>query len=113
MNKINNKKEFVNYLNNNNLIILDFFAEWCGPCKQLTPHLQEICENNKDISIGKINIENEDCNDICELYNITSLPTLLFIKEKKCIDNLKVIGFDLELILKNINIFKELDKKST
>lgn len=104
MKVINNKKEFTEIINNSNTpIILDFFATWCGPCVALTPKLEELSTKYNDIQIYKIDVDNDDCNDICTLYNISCMPTLIFIKDKVSCDEYKVEGADIVKIEENIN----------
>jgi len=55
-------------------IIFDFYADWCGPCKAITPILESL---NKDIEIIKINIDNED--KLSNFFKIRSIPALLFV----------------------------------
>lgn len=69
------EEEFNNQLKEG-IIILDFFANWCGPCKELSPILDKIESKYSKIKIMKINIENN--NLITETYDIRSLPTLIF-----------------------------------
>jgi thioredoxin 1 len=58
----------------NNLILVDFWAEWCGPCKKLSPILDEI-SNETNLLVGKMNV---DDNPITTLeFNITSIPTMI------------------------------------
>ena len=65
------------FVKNNRIIVLDFFAEWCGPCKELSPKLVKINEKFPDVKILKIDIEQN--NDMADKYDIQSLPTLLFL----------------------------------
>lgn len=67
----------------NQNIILDFWAEWCGPCKVLKPIMEKIGEDYKDkISVKPINIE-EDREDLSSQYKVRNIPTVVFIKDGK------------------------------
>lgn len=57
-------------------VLLDFYATWCGPCNLTAEHLKNFSEKYPDITIYKINVEDND--DITKKYNIMSLPTLIY-----------------------------------
>ena len=86
--------------NNKDLIILDFGATNCGPCKILDKILEEIEDKNKNIIIGKVNIEHSP--SIAIKYSVMSVPTIVILKENKVIQ--KISGLkDKEFIKKLIN----------
>lgn len=62
-------------------VILDFWAEWCGPCMMLAPVLHEVAEENADITVGKVNVDEEPA--LAQAYGISSIPTLVVIKDGK------------------------------
>ena len=63
-------------------VLVDFWAEWCGPCKMLTPVIDDIANEYSDkYSIGKLNVDNS--SDIAAKYGIRSIPCLLFFKDGK------------------------------
>ncbi len=85
--------------NNKDLIILDFGATNCGPCKILDKILEEIEDKNKNIIIGKVNIE--DIPSIAIKYSVLSVPTIVILKENEVIQKisgLKDKGFIEKLI---------------
>ena len=59
-------------------VLLDFWATWCGPCKMIAPIVEELAEEREDIVVGKVNVDEE--MDLAIRYGITSIPTLLLIK---------------------------------
>lgn len=65
-------------------VLLDFWAEWCGPCKMLSPVIDEIAEENIDIKVGKINVDQEP--ELAGEFGVMSIPTLLVFKEGKLSD---------------------------
>ena len=65
-------------LNNDGVVLVDFYAEWCGPCKMLAPVLEEIADDREDIVVGKVNID--ESFDIAVKYGIMSIPTLIVFK---------------------------------
>lgn len=86
------------------LTILDFYADWCGPCSKLEPKLKAIqakCkEEDKNVIIYKINIEIQELENFAKEHEITALPTILFIKGNEVVN--KVEGIDVKEIEKTI-----------
>lgn len=83
-------------------MVLQFSAEWCGPCKMIAPEIETLAQNNSSIKFCKIDVDK--CVDIAKEYGIQSMPTFIFIKNGKelerfsgankikveaCIENLK------------------------
>lgn len=75
---------------NDEYVLLDFYADWCGPCKMIAPFLSDISEEIKNVSFKKINIDEN--NDIAAEYNVMSIPTLILFKKGREVK--RRIGFD-------------------
>ena len=60
-------------------ILIDFYASWCGPCKMLSPIIDEIAEERKDIVVGKVNVDDEP--ELAEKFGVFSIPTLIILKD--------------------------------
>ncbi len=72
--------QFEDTIENNDIVIFDFWAEWCGPCKQFGPVFEEISEKYPDIKFCKVNVEEEQ--ELAGMFQIRSIPTLVFMREK-------------------------------
>ncbi|HHT96926.1 MAG TPA: thioredoxin [Clostridiales bacterium] len=69
------------------LVLVDFYADWCGPCKMMSPVIEELAEQYQDtVKIGKINVDEEP--NTAQEYKVMTIPTLLFIKEGKVLETI-------------------------
>ena len=68
-------------LKSEKIVLIDFYADWCGPCKILSPIVDEVAEENEKIKVVKINIDQEE--NLAVEYQILSIPTLVVIKNGK------------------------------
>ncbi|MCB0662880.1 MAG: thioredoxin [Saprospiraceae bacterium] len=72
-------------LNSDKVAVLDFWAEWCGPCKMIGPHIEEMAKEYEGKAIiGKVNVDLN--NEISFKYGIRSIPTVLYIKDGEVVD---------------------------
>ena len=67
------------------ICLVDFWADWCGPCRMLAPTIDEIAKENMDITVGKLNVD--DHPELAGKYNVMSIPTLLFFKDGQLKEN--------------------------
>jgi len=73
-------ENIVDTINNNDFVIIDFWAPWCGPCQSFGPVYEEISENYDDIVFAKVNTQEEQ--EIAAQFNIRSIPTLMIFREQ-------------------------------
>ena len=73
-----NKNNFEEVKNSDKLVLLDFYADWCGPCRMVAPILHEIAEERPDVIVGKINVDEEE--DLAAAFGVYSIPTLVVMK---------------------------------
>jgi len=71
-------ENFDEVIQNNPTVLIDFWAVWCGPCRMLSPVVEEISDEVTDIVVGKINVDDE--MELAEEYGIMSIPTLMVFK---------------------------------
>lgn len=65
-------------------VLVDFWASWCGPCRMLSPVVDEIAEENQDIKVCKVNVDEEE--ELAAMFGIMSIPTLLVFKDGKLVN---------------------------
>ena len=85
MAKIATNTNFDELLQEEKLVIVDFWATWCGPCRMLSPLLDEVeAEMEDKVEVVKVNVD--DADEIAMRYRIMSIPTLLFFKNGQMVD---------------------------
>ncbi len=73
-----NKNNFNEIRNSGKAVLLDFYADWCGPCRMVSPIVDEIAEENPQYVVGKINVDYEP--ELAQTFGVMSIPTLAVIK---------------------------------
>lgn len=81
-----NDKEFKDFIKENNLVLVDFFADWCGPCHMVSPVIEELSENMRNVAFAKMDVDRN--RETPGKFGIMSIPTLLIFKEGKLVDRL-------------------------
>jgi thioredoxin len=75
-----NKDNFEQTVNDNPIVIVDFWAPWCGPCRGFAPVFEKASETHQDVVFGKINSDEQQ--ELAAAFNIRSIPTLMVFREK-------------------------------
>lgn len=80
------------------VVVVDFFADWCGPCKMLAPFLDKLSKELPTVKFVKV--DTEDCQMLSNLYQIRALPTVIIFKNGK--EEERVVGFSAKTIEEKI-----------
>jgi len=90
MEEINTMEEYKNLINQEKPILLDFYADWCNPCKILIPTVEKLSsEYEGTVEIRKVNVDQN--KELAQAFGVRSIPTLFFIKDRKVKDSLRGI----------------------
>ena len=73
----------------NKTVLVDFWASWCGPCKMLSPIVEQIAEENADVKVCKVNVDEQGM--LAQQFNVMSIPTLLVVKNGQIVQT--SVGF--------------------
>ena len=97
--KITNKNFEEEVLNSDKPVIIDFYADWCGPCKMMSPIIDSIAEEKQELKVGKVNVD--ESQELAIKYNIMSIPTIIIFKNGN--EHKKIVG-----VTSKENILKEI-----
>lgn len=78
-----NRSNFEEVKGSDKTVLLDFYADWCGPCRMVSPVVDEIAEENPQYLVGKINVDTE--NELAQAFRVMSIPTLVVMKGGKVV----------------------------
>lgn len=87
--KVNSSNFEAEVLKCEKTVLIDFFADWCGPCKMVAPIVEQIASENNDIKVVKVNVD--DAQDLAFEFGVMSIPTLVVIKNGKEVN--RMVGF--------------------
>ena len=105
MKLVSSKEEFDEIILNNKIVVVDFYATWCGPCNILTPMLNVLEEEytKEKIYFVKIDVDNEEFTNLLKDYSITCMPTIIYFIDGKFNEKYTVKGANISQIKFNIN----------
>ena len=78
-----NKNNFEDIKNSEKTVLLDFYADWCGPCRMVSPIVDEIAEENPEYLVCKINVDEEP--ELSAAFDVSSIPTIVVMKDGKVV----------------------------
>ncbi len=79
-----NKNNFEQVKSSDKTVLLDFYADWCGPCRAVSPLVDQIAEENPQYLVGKINVDNDP--ELAQAFRVFSIPTLVVMKNGKIVN---------------------------
>ena len=79
-----NKDNFNEVKESEKKVLLDFYADWCGPCSMVSPIIDEIAEENPQYLVGKVNVDEQE--ELAQEYGVFSIPTLVVLKNGEVIN---------------------------
>ena len=90
MRQVSDTDDMTSILEDHPLVLVDFTATWCGPCKRIKPVLENLSKEFRNVFFCAVDVD--DCSEISKKYDISSMPTFLFFKNNKVVSELTVIG---------------------
>lgn len=78
-----NKNNFESVKTSDKPVLLDFYADWCGPCRMVSPLVDEIAAENPQYLVGKINVDDEP--ELAGVFGVASIPTLVVLRDGKIV----------------------------
>lgn len=86
MKKVNNVNEFNEVINSDNLTVVKFSADWCGPCRTLAGIMDDVTPDYQNVNFIEIDVEGDGMDEIVSNYSIRNIPVLAFIKNGKLLN---------------------------
>jgi len=80
------------------LVLIDFWAEWCGPCRMLSPVVEQVADEVPSVKVGKINVDEQP--DLAGQFGVMSIPTLILFKKGQVVN--KSVGFQQKSAIKEM-----------
>jgi thioredoxin 1 len=80
-------------------IVIDFYAEWCGPCKKLSPEFSNL--SNKYEKVTFLKVDSDEAEDLCKHFDIAALPTIIFMKDGEVVSIIK--GVNLKILVEQLD----------
>ena len=96
-----NEKNYQEVIGNGKTVLLDFYADWCGPCRRVSPLVERLAEEHPEYAVGKVNVDDEQ--ELAAQFGVMSIPMLAVIKDGKlAAKNVGAIPYDaiLDLVQK-------------
>lgn len=84
----------------NRYLVIDFFAQWCGPCKKIAPLYEELASKHTNIKFCKLDVEEDEVSEVTEACGIKAMPTFCLFKNGEYVD--RVEGADLDGLVKKM-----------
>ena len=78
------KNNFNEIKNSEKTVLLDFYAEWCGPCRMVSPIIDEIAKENPQYLVGKVNVDEQE--ELAQEFGVFSIPTLVVLKKGEVVN---------------------------
>lgn len=83
-----NKDNFLSAKASDKAVLVDFYADWCGPCRMVSPIVDEIAQEHPEFLVGKVNVD--DSPELAKEFSVVSIPTLVILKGGKELD--RIVG---------------------
>lgn len=93
---INSRDALETEIENNDLVLVDFYADWCGPCKMMEPVLEDVNDELDEVTVLKVNVDENQ--DISTEYDVKGIPTLIIYHEESIVDRLVGAQSESDLI---------------
>ena len=84
-----NKEQFDQLMASDKTVLLDFWATWCGPCRMMSPIIDEVADERPDVVVGKVNVDEQ--GELAAKFGIMSIPTLIVLKNGEVVN--KQVGY--------------------
>lgn len=79
--KVELNNNFDEIISSNAMVLVDFYADWCGPCKMVGPLVAQIADEHDDVAVVKVNVDDE--MELAEKFGVASIPTIILFKDGK------------------------------
>lgn len=95
---IGSEAEYDQFLKENTSVFIDFYADWCGPCKMVAPIVEKVSEIYPDVAFAKVNVD--DVPEVAERYGVMSIPTMIAVKNGEVVET--SVGFVPQEMLEKV-----------